>query len=97
MGFEISPDGATLLLAVGCSLLTATAIAQRTVGNCTSDGLKGVAEPVFVDTKILLRPQLWVSLNFPSDLTQSEAERLARVVQNLWLVSSSEKGSPGHS
>lgn len=50
-------------------------------------------ESRFVDTKILLRPDLWVTLSLPKDLTEDEAERLAGIVCNLWLVPS--KGSWG--
>jgi hypothetical protein len=44
--------------------------------------------PKFVDMKILLRPDLWVKLSFPENLTEYEAKRLAGVVSNLWLVPS---------
>jgi hypothetical protein len=59
-------------------------------------GTQKPVEPRFVDTKILLRPDLWVTLSLPKDLTESEAERLAGVVRNLWLVPSKgkESGTP---
>jgi hypothetical protein len=59
----------------------------------------GTQNPVdlrFVDTKIMLRSDLWVTLSLPKDLTEREAERLAGVVRNLWLVPSKgeEPGPP---
>jgi hypothetical protein len=66
------------------------------VENVTVGTSQNPVEPRFVDTKILLRPDLWVILSLPKDLTESEAKRLAGVVRNLWLVPSKENefGTP---
>jgi hypothetical protein len=48
-------------------------------------------EVVFVEHKIWLRPGVQVTVQMPENTTRDEAEKVAGVVRNLWLVTDDTK------
>jgi hypothetical protein len=69
-------------------------LAKEVTGKSGSTGRATAPPPdiKFVEQLIWVRPDVQVSVRFPQDLTQEEAEKVAGVVRNIWLTPGGRKG-----